>query len=441
MDPTSYLTERVSKVVLHSDKIFNEGARLLAYYEHWREDLPSIIEMAWDTLMRYCIRNKSATYSAAVKLTFASDLIGKKIAKTIGVDHTNIKNTLSLGDLLLETFLQDNLVEIYREYEGIKAPYMVRITNQSDDIKPVLIGTSFEPLSPITNLHSDLTKEPFIKGWSDNKLFKQFLNTNFIRALENLRNQQWEINKRILEAAQYNPAPKTLELVDSNGEIHTVDVTQPLPRLRKVTHLDGTPFLGNADPKLQRLFSKHFEYNQVITKAEMVMDNGGKFFQEVSCDYRGRVYYAESFLEFQGGDLARSLFLFANKKKVTEQGFRWMLIHAANSYNKSFHVDELPSYFTTDYKTYLQGEGLDTISLDKMTLEDRRLWAMNNLVFITDTAFHEKVCDEAEKPYAFLAVCYEIRDYLKETQAKKDYYSGLPIPVDGSNNGKPTCHC
>ena len=142
MDPTSYLTERVSKVVLHSDKIFNEGARLLAYYEGWREDLPNIIEMAWDTLMRYCIRNKSATYSAAVKLTFASDLIGKKIAKTIGVDHTNIKNTLSLGDLLLETFLQDNLVEIYREYEGIKAPYMVRITNQSDDIKPVLIDTS-----------------------------------------------------------------------------------------------------------------------------------------------------------------------------------------------------------------------------------------------------------------------------------------------------------
>ena len=170
MNPLNYLTERVSKVVPNSDKIYNEGARLLAHYPTWEYELERFINESWDTLLRYCIRNKNATHSASVKLTFASDLIGKRIARAIGADETDIKSTLSLGDLLLETFLQDGLIDIFREYAGYKAPYMVRIVNQADEIKPTLIGTSFEPLLPIAGLYSPLTKEPFIKGWIKKRL-------------------------------------------------------------------------------------------------------------------------------------------------------------------------------------------------------------------------------------------------------------------------------
>ena len=160
------------------------------------------------------------------------------------------------------------------------------------------------------------------------------------------------------------------------------------------------------------------------------------FYQEVSCDYRGRVYYAESFLEFQGSDLARSLFLFANKKRVDERGYYWLAVHAAACYNQSFTINQLKDYgFGTDYITYLQEEGLDTISVDKMTLDDRVLWVKKNLEFVINTARTKTIHQDAEKPYSFLAVCIEIAAYHKAKILKQDYMSGFPVPIDGSNNG------
>ena len=435
MNPLQYLTERVSKIVLNSDKIQNEGARLLAHHPTWEYDLERFINEAWDGLLKYCIRNKNATHSASVKLTFASDLIGKRIARAIGADETDIKTTLSLGDLFLETFLQDGLIDIFREYEGRKAPYLVRIVNMDDEIKPTLIGTSFEPLLPIAGLYSPLTKDPFIKGWTNSKLFHEYLDKPFIKSLEALRQQPWVLNQAVLSAMKEVAPPEILELVDEDGVIRHYNIHhENLDLPKKLWHTDQTKFLGKKDPKLQRMLSKYFEYTQVIKKAELI---GNKtFYQEVSCDYRGRVYYAESFLEFQGSDLARSLFLFANKKQVTQRGYYWLSVHAASCYNQSFNIEELPGQgFSTDYVAYLKEEGLDTISVDKMTLDDRVLWVKKNLEFIINTARNKTIHSEAEKPYSFLAVCIEIAGYHKAKLLRQEYFSGLPIPIDGSNNG------
>ena len=224
MNPLQYLTERVSKIVLNSDKIQNEGARLLAHHPTWEYDLERFINESWDSLLKYCIRNKNATHSASVKLTFASDLIGKRIARAIGADESDIKTTLSLGDLLLETFLQDGLIDIFREYEGRKAPYLVRIVNMDDEIKPTLIGTSFEPLLPIAGLYSPLTKEPFIKGWTNSKLFHEYLDKPFIKSLEGLRQQPWVLNQPVLSAMKSVPPAEVLELVDEDGVIRHYNI-------------------------------------------------------------------------------------------------------------------------------------------------------------------------------------------------------------------------
>lgn len=437
MNPLTYLTERVSKVVPNSDKIYNEGARLLAHYPTWEYEIERFINESWDTLLRYCIRNKNATHSASVKLTFCSDLIGKRIARAIGADETDIKTTLSLGDLLLETFLQDGLIDIFREYEGRKAPYMVRIVNMDDDIKPTLIGTSFEPLLPITGLYSTLTKDPFIKGWTNSKLFYEYyLDKPFVKALETLRQQAWQLNTAVLSAMKEVPPPEILELVDSDGVIREYNIHhENLDLPKKLLHTDGTTFLGKRDPKLQRMLSKYFEYSQVIKKADLI---GNKtFYQEVSCDYRGRVYYSESFLEFQGSDLARSLFLFKDKKVVTERGYYWLSVHAASCFNQSYTIEELQNidWFTTDYIKYLEEEGLDTISVDKMTLDDRALWTKKNLEFVINTARSKTIYKDAEKPYSFLAVALEIAAYHKSKILRQEYMSGFPVPIDGSNNG------
>lgn len=438
MNPLSYLTARVEKVVIDSDKIYNEGARLLANHATWEYDLERFINESWDTLLRYCVRNKNAKHTATVKLTFASDLIGKRIAKAIGADDQDIKSTLALGDLLLETFLQDGLIDIFREYAGVKAPYMVQIVNQPTELKPTLSGTVFSPPLPIAGLISDVTGEPFIKGWNNNKLFHDYLNAPFIKAMEVLRQQPWSLNNAVLAAAIENTPSEVLSLVDSDGEIHKWNLHHENLSLPKhLTHMDGTPFLGKKDPKLQRLISKFFEHTQITKKALLVQKTGYPFYQEVSCDYRGRVYYAESFLEFQGADLARSLFQFHNKKVVDQRGYYWLCIHAANTFNQSYNLEELKecTWLNTDYITYLTGEGLDSISVDKMTLDDRYMWCIKHIGFINEVSKGKQVLDNAEKPYSFLACCMEITAYLGCKRVGAPYMSGFPIPLDGSNNG------
>ena len=52
-------------------------------------------------------------------------------------------------------------------------------------------------------------------------------------------------------------------------------------------------------------------------------------------------------------------------------GLFWLAVHTACSYNHSYNRDEIPEWCETDYASYLEKEGLDSISVDKMTLEDR----------------------------------------------------------------------
>ena len=142
-----------------------------------------------------------------------------------------------------------------------------------------------------------------------------------------------------------------------------------------------------------------------MKKAELVIAEDKPFYQEVSCDYRGRFYYSETLFNYQGSDISRSLFMFADGVKVTEQGLRAMKQHAASCYNRSYTIRELKKlpWLTTDYVAHLEQEGLDTISLDKMTIEDRIAWATAHMDKITNEwAF--KLQDAAEKPYLFLAV-------------------------------------
>jgi hypothetical protein len=411
MDPVEYLTNKVRKVIPHSDRLYNSGCVVVAEYPLWEFEIQDMVELAWDTLLKLAIRGRTEEANISVKLTFVSYAIGTAITDMIKLENPTAKELLGTGDLFIEAFLQNKLVEIAREYDGHKAPYILKVIGKVDYCKPLLIGTSFVPLEPITGHRSKLTNKPYIKGWNNKEAFNELLNERFVKALEVLRQQPWEVNQRVLAAAIGQTLPK--EVVTDDGEILGVGLSK--------------------DPRVLRLMSKQYEHDQVIAKAKMIGDK--TFYQEVSCDYRGRVYYTESFLSYQGSDLARSLFLFGNKKRVSQVGYKWLCIKAACCYNQSYEIDQLPEWCTTDYKPYLLEEGLDTISVDKMTMKDRELWAINNLLLVSSTALHETLDDSAEKTYSFLAVCLEIEGYLSAQYKGEEYYSGYPVGIDGSNNG------
>lgn len=434
MNPFDYLAERVAAILPDSEKYQNHGAVILSMYTEWNED---IVNASWDMLLKHCTKSRDTRYTAAVKLTFISAAIGKMVCEHVQVPTPEMRTLLAVGDLMLETFLQDDLVEIEREYDGFKAPYLVRILHQRSRVKPTLIGTIFTTPEAITSGVSDVTHKTFIKGRDASESFKKYLDTPFVKATEILRQQPWALNLHVLKAAKANPPPVTIELIDGDGVIVELLLDDITKLTDGMTHLDGTQFLGRNDPRVQRLKSKSFEYNQIIKKADLICDQGFPFYQEISRDYRGRSYYSESFLEYQGSDLARSLFLFYNEEEMTRIGYRFLCIHAACSYNQSYTLEELSQlkWITSDYITYLKEQGLDTISVDKMTLDDRFNWVMANIYTICEWGNGNAVKPEAEKPYAFLAACVEIAGYTQSVHQRLPFTSGLPIPSDGSNNG------
>ena len=203
--------------------------------------------------------------------------------------------------------------------------------------------------------------------------------------------------------------------------------------LREEETFAPTTRLKNS-AKEQRRRSKRMEYAFITRKADYLRDKA-VFYQYVEADYRGRLYYTESFLNYQGSDLSRGMLKFARGKPMTDDGLYWLAIHTANSFNQSYDLKEIPEWCEADYHSYLEDEGLDSISVDKFTLNDRVRWTNENMEVINAAGRGHIFAPDAEKPISFLACCIEWWDYNMARRDGRVYMSYLPIPIDGSNNG------
>jgi len=124
-------------------------------------------------------------------------------------------------------------------------------------------------------------------------------------------------------------------------------------------------------------------------------------------DFRGRKYPAYSPMSPQGPDFSRALLLFRKglplKSKESELLFA---SHGAGMYGN-----------------------------DKVSLLDRHKWVQENeqiIVKAAESPLEWQWWTEADKPFQFLAFCFEWEGYQKD---KKKFKSQLPIQMDGSNNG------
>ena len=165
---------------------------------------------------------------------------------------------------------------------------------------------------------------------------------------------------------------------------------------------------------------------------------GYQFYLASFLDFRGRVYARDPYFSYQSSDLARGHLMFAEKKLMTNSGYKHLLIHIANSYNQSYTIKQLKEakWITSNYTKDLETDGVLDMSVDKMTLQDRINWAEENLDMILGIAMDpiedKDIWMNAEKPWVFLSLCFEVIQYLAE---EGDYYSQIPIAIDGSVNG------
>ena len=363
----------------------NTGAKQMIGFEDMIDDF---CDYAINTIGELFEAKFRSSPRGSIPLTHASMKLGEYILKKVDnpkEGKARMFDQVRTGDLMLEAFVVMGYIELEKLSET--AGYTIHITDAwlVDREAPGLRSTEYEPI----------TDGVLIKG-EDNKRSQ---NTVWCRSAMKLMQVPWRINTPVYEA-----------LRASNG-IFDKDMAG-------VTDKD----------RLDSEKSKRNERRSIEDKAEQLL--GKVFYQRVEADYRGRLYYGEPYLNFQGSDHARGLFLFAEEKELDAAGQWWLAVHTASSYNQSYDIEEIPEWAEADYRSHLEAEGLDSISVDKFTLEDRVRWTNENMETIILAGAIKEFFPEAEKPVSFLACCIEW-----EKISRGDLMSSLPIPIDGSNNG------
>ena len=165
-----------------------------------------------------------------------------------------------------------------------------------------------------------------------------------------------------------------------------------------------------------------------------------QFYSAMFMDFRGRMYARNPFFSYQSSDLARGHLMFAQKKLMTDKGYQHLLVHTANSFNQTYTVAELSKldWMELNYIPDLDKDDIKTIDVDKMSIQDRKNWADENLTMFTeivDDPMNNKIWLKADKPWVFLSLCYEIIAYWETLGNGEDYYSQIPIAIDGASNG------
>lgn len=150
---------------------------------------------------------------------------------------------------------------------------------------------------------------------------------------------------------------------------------------------------------------------------------GQEFYHLYTYDFRGRKYPNTAYFHEQGTDASRGMLLRADCKPVGPVGKWWLLVSIASNWAGDAGRDD-------GYKT------------DKIPLQDRAKWVLDNKEIILSYASDPKVHQgwmKADKPWQFLAACMEYKK-IEEWEANRTdpnsfYCSHLEVYIDGSNNG------
>ena len=158
-----------------------------------------------------------------------------------------------------------------------------------------------------------------------------------------------------------------------------------------------------------RSMSKRIQVERTIQLAEQYKSID-KMWYVWQLDFRGRKYPVESFLSPQNADYSKALLEFANSALITNDSeAKWLAIHGANVFG-----------------------------VDKVSLEDREIWAymnVQNAVDVYNDPLTNKWWQEADKPWQALAWCYEWALYNNARQFGEHFETHLPCASDGSCNG------
>ena len=261
-------------------------------------------------------------------------------------------------------------------------------------------------------LSPTLSSFPFIrsgKASADHKEQQKVLRgaqlSSVYLAVNAIQETGWRVNRRVFEVQQQvheNSLP--LGGFTPAGEIqlppkpHDIDTNaEALTQWKRDARDTYTQNLSRRRSRLSQMM--------IMNTAERFAKEEQFFFPH-SVDFRGRVYPIVPLFQPQASDPVKAVLEFSEGKPLGPTGARWLAIHGANVWGE-----------------------------DKVSFQERIDWVDKNTAMIeacaADPLTNKQWC-EADKPWGFLAFCFEWADYL---ETGEETISHIPIALDGSCNG------
>jgi DNA-directed RNA polymerase len=240
--------------------------------------------------------------------------------------------------------------------------------------------------------------------------------TNVFEDVNRIQATAWRVNTKVLDimkqCMEYNfvfakiPASTLKEIPKEWGD---------LPDEEWKAFKENNPEKAKAWKYQQAV--EHDKFNRGISKRDAIFRTIGvaeqfrledELYFPYQLDSRGRAYPTAAVLSPQTGDVAQGLLELAEGKALGVDGLRWLLIDLANCWGE-----------------------------DKVTLDERVVWALDNRDMIINCAsdpLNFDMWEKADKPFNFLARCIAFTE-ASELNDPTSYVSHLGGQLDGSNNG------
>jgi DNA-directed RNA polymerase len=349
------------------------------------------------------------------------------------LDRWTITEKFQTGLVLTKLFVESTgLVEFEERYEKRKhykvlTPTQelvdwIENTNEKLEVMRPFFLPMICPPKDWTNILEGGYISPYLKKnklvKNNNKDYLKKLSTAKMpmvyEAINHIQATAWQINSRVLKVVQdlWEIGSAVAELPDREDE-----ALIPYPYPEKDTKTDS--YTEEEIEVIKKWKRETYEIHkrnvqkrsvrilvaQVLRIAEQ-FKKYEKIYFPYQMDFRGRLYPIPVLLQPQGSDLAKGLLRFAEGKKVDENSIKWLQIHGANIFG-----------------------------YDKESYQKRIEWVLERheiLKAYVDNPLENRGWTEADKPFQFLAWCFEYVDYLNNPS---EFRTHIPIQLDGTCNG------
>lgn len=347
------------------------------------------------------------------------------------------KEKVQIAQRVLQCILKvfDDVIFIHKEWAHGKSTYRLETTTTFDDwaaeferergfMFPVLLPLKIPPKpwdrdSKHGGYYTPRMSAglPFIK--TKGKSHKDWVNSGnpeaHRKAINKMQRTAWAVNKEVLEVQQmmYDKGlevglPSNVVVEPPSFPDHLREVPKEELTESQKEEIGGWKTLAKAAYARENQRKGQVLAYMQINKLARELSEWDEFYYAYNCDFRGRIYCATTGLSPQGSDNAKGLLRFARGVELGKDGVKWLAVQGAN-----------------------------TFGVDKVTFDDRTKWVRENEQNIHQTINNPVDMRDwwgnADKPYQFLAFCFEWAkcDYGRDISAK----SYIPVGLDGSCNG------